>query len=98
MRLCKSAAGLRLLPVGLWLVSASLVNQAAAQSAPTRTAPSGPASASAPADGGTAKNDTSGMDAAARHARRVACLKEARAKKKVGAARNSFVKNCVAGQ
>jgi hypothetical protein len=35
-------------------------------------------------------------DAAAKHARRTACLKEAKAKKLVGAAKTSFVKNCVA--
>lgn len=35
-------------------------------------------------------------DAAAKHAKRTACLKEAKAKKLVGAAKTSFVKNCVA--
>jgi len=35
-------------------------------------------------------------DAAARHAKRTACLKEARAKKLVGADRTTFVKNCLA--
>ena len=38
----------------------------------------------------------SDADAAARHAKRTACLKEARAKKLVGADRTTFVKNCLA--
>ena len=35
-------------------------------------------------------------DAAAKHARRAACLKEAKAKKLVGAEKTSFVKTCMA--
>jgi hypothetical protein len=35
-------------------------------------------------------------DAAARHARRAACLKDAKAKKLVGAEKTAFVKTCVA--
>ena len=35
-------------------------------------------------------------DAAARHAKRTACLKQAKAKKLVGADKNSFIKDCVA--
>jgi hypothetical protein len=35
-------------------------------------------------------------DAAAKHAKRTACLKDAKAKKLVGDAKTSFVKNCVA--
>jgi len=35
-------------------------------------------------------------DAAAKHAKRTACLKEAKARKLVGAAKTSFVKNCAA--
>jgi hypothetical protein len=37
-------------------------------------------------------------DAAVRHAKRTACLKQAKAKKLVGAERNSFVKDCVAAR
>jgi hypothetical protein len=39
---------------------------------------------------------TSGSDAAARHAKRTACLKDAKAKKLVGANRTAYVKGCVA--
>jgi hypothetical protein len=34
-------------------------------------------------------------DAAAKHAKRTACLKEAKAKKLVGADKTSFLKNCI---
>ena len=34
-------------------------------------------------------------DAAARHAKRTACLKEARAKKLIGADKTSFLKSCI---
>jgi hypothetical protein len=37
-------------------------------------------------------------DAAARHAKRTACLKQAKAKKLVGAEKNSFIKDCVAAR
>jgi hypothetical protein len=35
-------------------------------------------------------------DAAAKHAKRTACLKDAKAKKLVGVEKNAFVKNCIA--
>ena len=35
-------------------------------------------------------------DAAAKHAKRTACLKDAKSKKLVGAEKNAFVKNCIA--
>jgi hypothetical protein len=35
-------------------------------------------------------------DAAAKHAKRTACLKETKAKKLVGAQKNSFIKDCMA--
>ena len=37
-------------------------------------------------------------DAAARHAKRTACLKQAKAKKLVGAEKNSFIKDCIAAR
>ena len=40
--------------------------------------------------------DIPASDAAARHAKRTACLKQAKAKKLVGAEKNSFIKDCVA--
>ncbi len=37
-------------------------------------------------------------DAAAKHAKRTACLKDAKAKKLVGAVRDTYVKNCTAAK
>jgi hypothetical protein len=42
--------------------------------------------------------DAPASDAAARHAKRTACLKQAKAKKLVGADKNSFIKDCVAAR
>src|ERR1700737_4445189 len=39
---------------------------------------------------------TPASDAAARHAKRTECIKEAKAKKLVGADKSSFIKDCVA--
>jgi hypothetical protein len=43
-------------------------------------------------------SDAPASDAAARHAKRTACLKQAKAKKLVGAGKNSFIKDCVAAR
>jgi len=53
----------------------------------------GPSAAGSPAAGSPAAPPG---DAAARHAKRTACLKEAKSKKLVGAEKNAFVKNCAA--
>jgi len=55
-------------------------------SAPSNAAPK-PAAAGSATDG----------DAPARHARRTVCLKNAKAKKLVGAQRTSYVKDCMGG-
>jgi len=52
-----------------------------------------PAADEAPAGSSTASPTG---DAAAKHAKRTACLKAAKAKKLVGADRASFLKNCIA--
>jgi hypothetical protein len=62
---------------------------------PSAAAPSAPPSAaapSAPPDGGGASADA----AAALHTKRTACLKQAKAKKLVGAQKTAFIKDCVA--
>jgi hypothetical protein len=61
----------------------------ATAAAPART-PATPAPTSAPAP------DPAASDAAARHAKRTACLKEAKARKLLGAEKTSFIKDCVA--
>lgn len=51
--------------------------------------------AAAPKSAAAASPASSG-DAAAKHAKRTACLKDAKAKKLVGAAKSSFIKRCAA--
>jgi hypothetical protein len=43
-------------------------------------------------------SDSFAAKAAARHAKRTACLQEAKAKKLVGANKNSYIKECVGAQ
>jgi hypothetical protein len=81
-----TAVSLCLMPLGTVMAS----SPAAAQPAAYTTAPPNAPPPSA------ASTDGSGSEAAARHAKRTACLKEARAKKLVGAEKNSFIKDCVA--
>ena len=60
-------------------------------------APAAPPSPAAPtvAASATAPGAASG-DAAAKHAKRTACLKDAKTKKLVGAEKTSFLKSCIA--
>ena len=52
----------------------------------------------APAPGAAAPGSPAAApgDAAAKHAKRTACLKDAKARKLVGADKTSFLKNCIA--
>jgi hypothetical protein len=59
-------------------------------SSPARSQPAAPAQPPAAATG------TPDSDAAAKHAKRTACLKQARAKKLVGAQRTAYIKDCTA--
>jgi hypothetical protein len=69
--------------------------QAAAGIAATPVAPPPAPTAAAPAATASAGEPAAG-DAAAKHAKRTACLKDAKSKKLVGAEKNAFVKNCTA--
>jgi hypothetical protein len=60
-------------------------------STPAAPSPTTPAAAAIPAAGASADGD-----AAAKHAKRTACLKNAKTQKLVGAKRTAFVKDCVA--
>jgi hypothetical protein len=66
-----------------------LAGLSSATAMPTDTA-GAPTSASAPA-GATAASDA----AAKKHAKRTACLKDAKSKKLVGADKTAFLKNCI---
>jgi hypothetical protein len=73
----------------------AIAGSAAAPSALADVPPaSAPATAAVAAPGTPAATPPS--DAAARHAKRTACLKDAKAKKLVGADKTSFLKTCIA--
>jgi hypothetical protein len=76
--------------VCLLLVVGGVDSIAAAQSEPAGSA-GGAGPPAAAATGTSADND-----AAAKHAKRTACLKEARAKKLVGAQKTAYIKDCTA--
>jgi hypothetical protein len=86
--LCLSALGLSFLTQADQPVSPQAAT-APATTAPAATAPATPA-ASAPNAGPIA------ADAAARHVKRTACLKEAKTKKLIGADKTVFLKACIA--
>jgi hypothetical protein len=65
------------------------------QAPPPQTHPNPPPAAAAPAKPPAPASSTADNEAAARHAKRTACLGQARAKKLVGAQRNAYVKSCV---
>ena len=80
MRLALAASALCLSALGL-----SLLTQAAQPAAPqTAAAPAAATPSPAPVAG----------DAAAKHAKRTACLKEAKTKRLIGAEKTAFLKNC----
>ena len=76
-----------ILSLGLSLTGAGVASLQStyAADAPAKPSPSASAQASAAAN-----------EAAAKHVKRTACLKDAKAKKLVGADKTAYVKNCVA--
>jgi hypothetical protein len=87
-----TAASLCLMLPGVVLAATPAAAQAASGTAPMAAA--APATALPSTEIMTPEGSAS--DAAARHARRTECLKEAKAKKLVGADKSSFIKDCVA--
>lgn len=79
MRLALAASALCLSALGL-----GLATQAAQPVTPQATAPAPPAAAA-----------TVAGDAAAKHVKRTACLKEAKTKKLIGAEKTAFLKSCI---
>jgi hypothetical protein len=61
----------------------------------TRAASTWTVSATVVPTSAAASDAAAATDAAARHAKRTACLKQAKAKKLVGAEKNSFIKDCI---
>jgi hypothetical protein len=62
---------------------------------PAPAKPAAPAAAPTPTSSAAASADAFAAQAAARHARRTECLKQARMKKLVGANRDAYIKECV---
>jgi hypothetical protein len=75
----------------LALAGTPAVAQTAQPPAPTTAAPA--TAAAAPSTAPAAAGDS---DAAARHAKLTGCIKDAKAKKLVGADKKAYIKNCVA--
>lgn len=73
---------------------APIAGLAAGPAASRAAAPAGPA-ADVPAAGAPTAADT---EAAAKHEKRTACRKQAKAKRLVGAEKDSFLKSCVAAK
>ena len=87
MRFCflATAVSLCLIPLGLILAAPPSATKPNTTPGPPTTLPT---SAAATADGFAA-------DAAARHAKRTECLKQAKAKKLVGPNKDAYVKDCL---
>lgn len=60
---------------------------------PTPPTTAAPVAATPPAP--AASTSSADNEAAARHAKRTACIKQARAKKLVGAQKNAYIKGCI---
>jgi psiF repeat len=76
-------------------VCLSLSVAVAASPPQSAAAPAGTAPSATPAASGTPAAAPP-SDAAAKHAKRTACLKDAKAKKLLGADKTSFLKTCIA--
>jgi hypothetical protein len=92
MRLGFAASGISLCVLGLAVQLA--MTRTSAQSAATAPAATTPAAATVtPATAGPAAGD-----AAAKHAKRTACLQDAKTNKLVGAEKTAFLKDCIAAR
>jgi hypothetical protein len=87
MRLAIAASALCLSALGL-----SLLTQAAQPVTPQAAAATATPAATAPSPAPVAS------DAAAKHVKRTACLKEAKTKKLIGADKTAFLKSCIEAQ
>lgn len=93
MRFSTAATALWL---GLLPLAAGLAADPPAQRQGDQAASTPAAAAAPPAATPAAATPAASGDAAAKHAKRTACLKDAKAKKLVGADRTSFLNACIA--
>jgi hypothetical protein len=70
--------------------------QRAITQTPTPAAATTPSAATAPAPAPAAGSAATAANDAAKHAKRTACLKDAKTKKLVGAEKSAFLKDCIA--
>jgi hypothetical protein len=94
MRLAFAASALCLGALGLGLLALADQPVTPQPPAPASTAPAAASTTPASAPTVAAAPAVAG-DAAARHVKRTACLKEAKARKLVGAERTTFLKSCI---
>ncbi len=84
-----------LLPaVASLLALAALAGWAEGAASTPASAPSGAAAPATP--GGTNSGSSADNEAAAKHAKRTACINQARAKKLVGTQKSAFIRSCIA--
>ena len=93
MRLAFAASALCLCALGLGLLA--LADQPVTPQAHASTTPAAASTTSASTATVAAAPAPVAGDAAARHVKRTACLKEAKARKLIGAERTIFLKSCV---
>src|ERR1700685_2136434 len=88
---------MRSVPAVALLITLSGLASGRARAAPAPPPPVPPATAHAPAPTPVSAGNTSAADneAAARHAKRTACITQARAKKLVGAQKTAYIKGCI---
>ena len=88
---------MRSVPAVALLIALSALAGGRSRAATAPTTPAPPATARAPAPAAVPAGNTSSADneAAARHARRTACITQARAKKLVGAQKTAYIKGCI---
>jgi len=100
MRFGLAASGISLC-VLLFAVQSAMTRTAAqsAATAPSAAAPSATAPSATAPSAATVTPATAGpaaSDAAAKHAKRTACLQDAKTKKLVGAEKTAFLRDCIA--
>jgi len=84
---------MRSLPAVALLIALSALAGSWASEPPAAAPP--PTAAAQPAPAPAAGTGNTDNEAAARHAKRTACINQARAKKLVGAQKTAFIKGCI---
>jgi hypothetical protein len=86
---------MRSVPAVALLIALAALAGGRSLAATSPPAPVPAATAHAPAPVPTATTSAADNEAAARHARRTACITQARAKKLVGAQKTAYIKGCI---